>query len=638
MKDFLEKLKFGLDKNSLSSENKEILRVMLDLKAISLYKNKYYLNDGFVCGRLDISANGTGFISNKDFKRDLLVENKFISNAKIGDIVLAKILKKKKDRVYAKILISIIPAFLSSVVYTKKFGKEILGVNIKSGLATSLNATQKSLKALPLNTLLKIDNRQNKIVEVLGNLDDPLVDEKISLAIYNKNKEFPPVCEEEARAYGESVDINFYPNRTDLRGLNFCTIDPVDAKDFDDAIFYDEINNSLFVAIADVSEYVKPFSALDKEAKNRGFSIYFPHIAIPMLPRVLSENLCSLRPNEDRLAFCFKIQFDKNYNVISEELIEAIINSKKRFNYDEVDDILATKKAPKNFEWLLSLNKITNFLRDERLKVGFDFRSLELRMSLDEKNNLINTKFESGSPSHSLIEDCMLLANKAAAKRIKKGVFRNHPPADLKKILSLIDDLASLGIEVDYKSDINALIGEIQEKANRLNIREDVDKLIIKAQQKANYASFSLGHFGLGFKTYTHFTSPIRRYSDLILHRLLKADKKMQDYLLLNIENTLNKINELEKEADKVAFDFMDRKFARWAKDRIGENFICYIDENKNYTSAKLDDKIKGARIFLINYTNEILTRVLVKIVDVDIAKAVIFGKVVKKIDVYERI
>lgn len=634
MKDFLEKLKFGLDKNSLSSENKEILRVMLDLKAISLYKNKYYLNDGFVCGRLDISANGTGFISNKDFKRDLLVENKFISNAKIGDIVLAKILKKKKDRVYAKILISIIPAFLSSVVYTKKFGKEILGVNVKSGLATSLNATQKSLRALPLNTLLKIDNRQNKIVEVLGNLDDPLVDEKISLAIYNKNKEFPPVCEEEARAYGESVDINFYPNRTDLRGLNFCTIDPVDAKDFDDAIFYDEINNSLFVAIADVSEYVKPFSALDKEAKNRGFSIYFPHIAIPMLPRVLSENLCSLRPNEDRLAFCFKIQFDKNYNVVSEELIEAIINSKKRFNYDEVDDILATKKAPKNFEWLLSLNKITNFLRDERLKVGFDFRSLELRMSLDEKNNLINTKFESGSPSHSLIEDCMLLANKAAAKRIKKGVFRNHPPADLKKILSLIDDLASLGIEVDYKSDINALIGEIQEKANRLNIREDVDKLIIKAQQKANYASFSLGHFGLGFKTYTHFTSPIRRYSDLMLHRLLKADKKMQDYLLLNIENTLNEINELEKEADKVAFDFMDRKFARWAKDRIGENFICYIDENKNYTSAKLDDKIKGARIFLINYTNEILTRVLVKIVDVDIAKAVIFGKVVKKIDV----
>lgn len=641
MKEFLIKLLNGINENETTSEQREILRNMQMLKAITLHNKKFYLNDGFVCGKLDINFRGTGYLIPFDnrFKKDLIIENRNLNNAKLGDIILSKILSKKKDKIHAKVVMVIKPAFLTSLVYTKKFGKEILGVNIKTGLAQSLNASQKSLKQLPPFSILKIDNVKNEITEVLGNLEDDFVDEKISLALYNKNSEFSQACEDEAKSFGDFVDKSMYENRVDLTHLDFCTIDPVDAKDFDDAIYFDSKNRELYVAIADVSEYVSAYSAIDKEAKFRGFSIYFPHICVPMLPRALSENICSLKPNEDRLAFVFKIKIDENFNVVNEELFEAIIHSRRRFNYDEVDEILKTKKInEKNLSWIFDLNKICDELRKLRLEKGFDFRTKELRITLDENQKIKSAKFEISTPSHALIEDCMLLANKAAAKRIKRGIFRNHGSADLKKIINLLDDLALLGIEVMYQSDLNALISKIQSKADELEIREEVDKLIIKAQKKAEYSSTPLGHFGLGFDFYTHFTSPIRRYSDLLLHRLLKANmdknKKLFEYLLLNIEQTCDKLNELEREADKVAYDFIDRKFARWASQNLGNTFRCYIDENSNIVTAKLDDKLKGARIFITNYTCDILTPVLVTITDVDIAKAVIMGRVVKKLDV----
>ncbi|MBO7370286.1 MAG: VacB/RNase II family 3'-5' exoribonuclease [Campylobacter sp.] len=642
MKEFLKSLNLGVDEKNLNSKQKELMRNLQNIGAISNHKGKFYLNDSFVFGKLDISQGGTGYLSAFDekFKQDLIIENKHINAAHFGDIVLAKIINSKKARIHAKVLMCVVPANLTSVVFTKKFGNEILGVNVKTGLASNLAATQKSLKQLLPNTLLKIDNLKNEIVEVLGNLEDPWVDEKISLAIYNKNDEFSDVCEEQATSFGDSVDISMYPNRVNLSHLPFVTIDPIDAKDFDDAVYYDKEKNEVYVAIADVSEYVSEYSPIDKEAKIRGFSIYFPHKSVPMLPRALSENICSLKPNLPRLAFVFKISLDENLDAEKEELFEAIIVSKRRFNYDEVDEILQGKKECEDeiLSWLLPLDKLTQNLRKIRLKKGFDFRTQELRMSIDETGLLKSTRFETDTPSHKLIEDCMLLANKAAAKRISKGVFRNHGTADLKKIANLLDDLALFGIDVAYESDIAKMVSKIQALADDLNVREQVDKLIIKAQKRAEYGVEPLGHYGLGFEHYTHFTSPIRRYSDLILHRLLKADMsgdtKFYNYLLLNIEETCENLNVLEREADKVAFDFMDRKFARWAAANLGKVVRCYIDENANTVTAKLDDKFKGAKIYILNFTAEILTPVLVQITEANIASGTILGKVVKKLDV----
>ena len=640
MRHFLETLSRGA--SNPNAKCKEALRILEFLKAISFHKGKAYLNNGFITGRLDINARGVGFIevfSDKPM-RDIVVESKNLGGAHLGDIVVAHLLSNKKSRQSAKILAVLEPANETSLVYLKRFGEAVLGVNIQNGLSLALKASQKSLKALPLGTLLKINNANNEITEVLGLITDPNIDEKISLAIYNKKDEFTPACEDEARAWGDAVDPSMYKERVDLQHLPFCTIDPDDAKDFDDAIYYDTSKNALYVAIADVSEYVSAFSATDKEAKNRCFSIYFPHKSVPMLPRTLSENICSLRPDEPRLAFTFKISLNDDLSVKKEELFSAIIKSKKRFTYNEVDKILENKSGCEQgiLDWLLPLHKITQRLKQIRLKKGFDFRSKELKMSLNDDGLIASTHFESETPSHALIEDCMLLANKAAAKMISKGVFRNHAPADIKKINFLLDDLAALGIEAQYESDLAAMIAKIQSKANELGIREDADKLIIKAQKRAEYSHTSSGHFGLGFETYTHFTSPIRRYSDLTLHRLLKAqlakDDKLYNYLLEGIEATCEELNIKEREADKVAFDFMDRKFARWAEQNIGKDFICYISEISEPLIARLDDELKGARIILPNFTCPLLTRVRVRIISSDIASAKIIGKVVEKLDV----
>ena len=640
MRYFLETLSRGA--SNPNAKCKEALRILEFLKAISFHKGKAYLNNGFITGRLDINARGVGFIevfSDKPM-RDIVVESKNLGGAHLGDIVVAHLLSNKKSRQSAKILAVLEPANETSLVYLKRFGEAVLGVNIQNGLSLALKASQKSLKALPLGTLLKINNANNEITEVLGLITDPNIDEKISLAIYNKKDEFTPACEDEARAWGDAVDPSMYKERVDLQHLPFCTIDPDDAKDFDDAIYYDTSKNALYVAIADVSEYVSAFSATDKEAKNRCFSIYFPHKSVPMLPRTLSENICSLRPDEPRLAFTFKISLNDDLSVKKEELFSAIIKSKKRFTYNEVDKILENKSGCEQgiLDWLLPLHKITQRLKQIRLKKGFDFRSKELKMSLNDDGLIASTHFESETPSHALIEDCMLLANKAAAKMISKGVFRNHAPADIKKINFLLDDLAALGIEAQYESDLAAMIAKIQSKANELGIREDADKLIIKAQKRAEYSHTSSGHFGLGFETYTHFTSPIRRYSDLTLHRLLKAqlakDDKLYNYLLEGIEATCEELNIKEREADKVAFDFMDRKFARWAEQNIGKDFICYISEISEPLIARLDDELKGARIILPNFTCPLLTRVRVRIISSDIASAKIIGKVVEKLDV----
>lgn len=640
MRYFLETLSRGA--SNPNAKCKEALRILEFLKAISFHKGKAYLNNGFITGRLDINARGVGFIevfSDKPM-RDIVVESKNLGGAHLGDIVVAHLLSNKKSRQSAKILAVLEPANETSLVYLKRFGQAVLGVNIQNGLSLALKASQKSLKALSLGTLLKINNANNEITEVLGLITDPNIDEKISLAIYNKKDEFTPACEDEARAWGDTVDPSMYKERVDLQHLPFCTIDPDDAKDFDDAIYYDTSKNELYVAIADVSEYVSAFSATDKEAKNRCFSIYFPHKSVPMLPRTLSENICSLRPDEPRLAFTFKISLNDDLSVKKEELFSAIIKSKKRFTYNEVDKILKNKSGCEQgiLDWLLPLHKITQRLKQIRLKKGFDFRSKELKMSLNDDGLIASTHFESETPSHALIEDCMLLANKAAAKMISKGVFRNHAPADIKKINFLLDDLAALGIEAQYESDLAAMIAKIQSKANELGIREDADKLIIKAQKRAEYSHTSSGHFGLGFETYTHFTSPIRRYSDLTLHRLLKAqlakDDKLYNYLLEGIEATCEELNIKEREADKVAFDFMDRKFARWAEQNIGKEFICYISEISEPLIARLDDELKGARIILPNFTCPLLSRVRVRIISSDIASAKIIGKVVEKLDV----
>ena len=639
MREFLYKLTKGIEKKDIPKDFNYLISDLSKLKALKQQKNFYKLHPDYRFGSLDITRSNTGFlevISPKKLK-DLLIEEKDLLSSQKGDLVLAKRIYTKFGRPKAKVVYIVKKKDNYQVVYTKKIDDKIVGINVKTGAQSIIAASSKSLKKLPLRTVLKIDSKTSSIVEVLGVLDDPKVDEKISLALYDKQEYFTDKSELEARSFGDFVDKSMYPNRLDLTNLPFCTIDPITAKDFDDAIYFDTKESALYVAIADVSEYVFYQGSIDKEAKERGFSIYFPHKSIPMLPRALSEHICSLKPNEDRLTFTFKITLDpKTLKVKKEELLESVINSKRRYNYDEVDKILSTKKYDKKdkdtVDFLLPLNEIAKKIRKKRLQKGYDFHTSDIRMELDSEQNLLKTFKEVETPSHSLIEECMLLANKAAAKMFDYGIFRIHEPPSYDDIAKLLEQVAELGIFVKYSTDIHSLITQIQKKAKELNLQEEVDMLIIRAQKQARYSAQNVGHFGLGFDKYTHFTSPIRRYSDLTLHRLLKSiiknDKKFKEYLLKDIEPLCERLSELERESDKVAYDFMDRKYARWAKENIDEVYEAVITSTHAMPIAVTEGDIEGARIHLMANDVEFLEKVDVRIVGSDIATTKIIGNI----------
>ncbi|PID48327.1 MAG: ribonuclease R [Proteobacteria bacterium] len=644
MINLLKSLSKGLKEDEISKDFRSLLQDLLILNIIKKTNHTYKFSKNHMARRLDVASNGTGYLEvfDQEGKKDLLIEQKDLNGGSKGDIVVAKRFFTRGKRARAKVVYIAKRAFSHSIVYTKKIDKKIIGVNVKTNLHVNITASQKSLKALPEQSVLKINNETGVIEEVLGVLSDESVDEKISLALYNKKELFSKEAQNQALSYGFEVDKNLYEDYEDLSHLPFCTIDPVDAKDYDDAIFYDEKNHCLYVAIADVSSYVHPFDAIDKEAKQRGFSIYFPHKSIPMLPRNLSENICSLKPNKDRLAFCFKIFLDADNNVKGEELIKCVINSKKRYTYEEIDLFLQGKYQDLDagdkvvFPWLKALYPISQKLRKKRLENAFEFRSEDLRMRVDENQHLIAVKIEEETPSHALIEDCMLLANKAAAKKIQYGIFRNHESPSSERIEELLADLENIGIDIDFSPELPKLIKNIQKKAEHFNLRADVDKLIIKAQKKALYESQNKGHFGLGFNIYSHFTSPIRRYSDLILHRLLKAsiedNQKLYNYQLENIDTTCENLSSLERESDRVAWDYMDRKFARWASENLGQEFKAIISDIGNTPLAKLDDELKGARLFVIDKDVELLERVMVKIIQSDIASTKILVKITKRL------
>ena len=648
MKNFLLSLNEGVAETDIPYSFLPHFNTLLQLKAIVLKNNLYRFEDGYCAGKLDVSFSGTGYLSSllPTPSKDIVIEASGLHGGMRGDLVVAKRIANKKSRRIKAVIVYIAQrAFAKSIVYTKMSKGKVVGVNIKNESLFEITASQKSLKQLPLGSVLKIDNLSNVIEEVLGVLDDATIDEKISLALFDKKEFFSKEAEAEAKSHGDYVEKSYYPKRVDLTHLPFCTIDPVDAKDFDDAIYFDVENHVLYVAIADVSEYVYSMGHIDKEAIERGFSIYFPHKSIPMLPRSLSENICSLKPNVDRLAYTFKITLDPfTCKPLKEELFESVIHSVKRYTYETIDLFLGGKTNEADavdqtiLAYLLPLHELTQKLRTIRLENAFSFRSSEVRMRVDEYQNLLATTIEAETPSHGLIEDCMLLANKAAAKKLGFGIFRTHESPSFERMEALLNDLALIGIHVKLRAEIPKMIQEIQQKADDLGLREEVDKLIIKSQKKAIYEPENKGHFGLGFDMYTHFTSPIRRYSDLTLHRLLKAkiahDEKKLAFLLKDIDPLCEKISALERESDKVAWDYMDRKFARYMALHVGDNSKAIVVETEQNPVAKLDDELKGARIFLLDNDVHLLERVEIKIVESNIATARIYARVSRSLDV----
>ena len=654
MTPFAIQLTRGFLPNELDEKDKPAFEELGRLNAFDIEDGLCKLKSIYRAGEVYINAEGKGYMSSL-FKeqKDLLIEPNDLKDAKNGDFVVAKRVIARRGRASAKVVTIIKHAVLTSIYILKKEGNLYKFVDIKTSLESNIFQDGIDLKIYKVGTLFKVDALTNKVTEVIGHIDDPKVDEKISLYMYNRYDEFPEDATEQAKSVPAEVKESECKGRVDLRDLPFCTIDPVTAKDFDDAIYFDVDKSTLYVAIADVSNYIEYYSPIDKEAIKRGFTTYLPHKSFPMLPRALSENICSLKPKVDRLSFVAKMKLNMDtLEVEKAEFFEAVIHSKRRFNYDEIDSFLAGEYKAKDkaeediFKWLTPLYTLTRRLKKLRLKSGFDFRSDEIKLLLNKEQLLKETTIETGTPSHSLIEECMLQANQAAAKRFDgdgDAIFRIHEPPKESKIAQLVEELSAIGIyvEADYE-DIEKTIRDIQKEAQKVGLEQEVDELIIKSMKQASYSSFNVGHFGLGFKYYSHFTSPIRRYSDLILHRLIKAqlrnDNKELEYLLRNIEPLSARVSELEREATKCEWDFRDRKFARWAKEHIEQEFEAKIteidveDANKG-AKAKLLNGALGAIVNLRSYNSNLFDKIVVKISEVDLEKATIMANEVKKLE-----
>ena len=646
MKSLLIRLTHGLSEQDITEEERPFIQEWLAKKYITHKNVIYQFNSKYRAGVLGLVQKGTAYLHViGENVKDLFIGEGDLSVATEGDLVIAKRLLGKRGTPSAKVVEIVGREQTYSVGCIIEKEQRLSLVDLKTQYPLGAEMSAEKLSKYEVGDLFKIDNLENIIIEKIGNIKDPKSDEKIVLAQFNKHDEFDEEVLKIARSFKE-VDANKYPKRKDLRHLTFCTIDPVTAKDFDDAIYWDDANATLYVAIADVSEYVKPFGALDNEAIYRSFSIYLPHRSIPMLPRELSETLCSLQPHVDRLAYVFEIKLDPHsLEVVHSEVYEALMHSDRRFNYEEIDLFFEGKLQAKTaeeaeiFQWITKLRKVTDRLKELRLAKGFEFHSTEISMTLDENTNLIATTVAEETPSHGLIEDCMLLANKEAAKRYKRGLFRIHEAPSQAKLQTLYQELAGIGMHIEIKNSVKETIEGIQKQAREMGIESEVDTLIIRSQMQARYSPVNVGHFGLGFDEYTHFTSPIRRYSDLIVHRLLKAinaeDKEEQNYVLRNIESLSMEISEKEREASIIESEYKARKYARWAEQNLHKEFKAKVTATDPELRAELHDEIIGAHLHFLSGSDVVLFEdIIVRIDKVDIYRARIFASVVGKVDV----
>ncbi|WP_394909544.1 RNB domain-containing ribonuclease [uncultured Helicobacter sp.] len=511
--------------------------------------------------------------------QDLIIKN-LPRNVFSGDIVLTKIESIKQGKRKGVMRYKSVARFvcvletrenLAICVLLQQRGT-IYAFSLQNGQRLTPKASQKSLRALPPNCVIKINLRSLEITKVLGVLDDARIDTQIVLEQYAIAQDFTPQSLLLAQSYGTRVLRAHYPHRRDYTHLGFCVIDPKGAKDHDDAIYYDCKSQKLYVAIADVSEYVSKNSTLDKEARERGFSVYFPDCVVPMLPFALSSGLCSLQKNRLRLALVWEISLSEG-RAVDARLYEGIIKAREHRDYDSLDSMLEREALPSSLQWLSSYIPQVQKLRANRLQNGYDLHSPDVQIHLDSLGKVTHISLEQSSLAHHIIEESMLLANIAAAQMLHThapiGLYRIHQPPKESKISQLLYDMQELGAPI-VRGDLRTQIEEIQSWARERGeqFAQIIDTLIIRSFAKACYSATPTGHFGLGFSLYTHFTSPIRRYSDLCVHRILKSllrDSKELEYLCANMESVAQELNLKQKSISHLEREFNDLKSVRYA-------------------------------------------------------------------------
>jgi len=564
-------------------------------------KGKFILKQlkTFVTGKVDMTSDGSAYIVSEDeFEEDIYLAPRKLRNALHGDVVkvyvYAKNKGRKKDGEVVEILQRAKMDFTGIIKLSDRFAffvpddrKMLHDIFIP---LDRLNGAKDGYKAIAKIVDWPEDakNPIGEITHVLGKQGENNAEMNAILADYGFPLAFPDEVEKQAESINEEITKEEIARRRDFRKILTFTIDPADAKDFDDAISFQILKNGnieVGVHIADVSHYVKPNSALDKEAFERGTSVYLVDRVIPMLPERLSNGLCSLRPNEDKLCFSAVFELDNEANVIEQWFGRTIIHSDTRFSYEDAQEVLENKSG-KHSKELLKLNELAYKLRERKFKHGaISFESVEIKFRLDNQGKPLGVYVKERKDAHKLIEDFMLLANKKVAEFVaKKGkgkqkytfVYRSHDSPKEDALLNFSQFASKFGYKIDMSSgretarSLNFLMADVEGKKEQ-NV---LTQLAIRSMAKAVYTTKKHSHYGLAFDYYTHFTSPIRRYPDVMVHRLLElylADGKSvneDEYEKMSIHSS-----QMEKKAADAERASVKYKQAEYLQNNIGEEF-----------------------------------------------------------------
>ena len=533
-----------LEELHLAGELTEVKPGKYVLNAESVQKSG--LARKYINGIVDMKKTGKAYITPDDGGEDIFIAANNTHRALHGDYVKVLLFPRRKGHKKEGEIVEILErkktTYAGILELSKNFGF-VIPDNENMPFDIFIPKSQIKEGADGMKVAVRItewpehsNNPFGEIVQVLGKPGDNNVEMQSILLEYNFPLAFPKNVEKEADRIETKISQAEIKNRKDFRNTWTITIDPFDAKDFDDALSLKKLNDGLWevgVHIADVSHYVQPKSVIDQEAYSRATSIYLVDRVIPMLPEVLSNNVCSLRPNEDKLTFSAVFKMNDRAEVVEEWFGKTIINSDRRFNYGEVQEIIETGSGEFS-EKVLKLHDLASILRKKRFEKGaINFNSEEIKFKLDENGKPIETYVKEQKESNHLVEEFMLLANRKVAERIGKPkdgktpktfVYRIHDEPNPEKLNTFAQFVKKLGFTLNVSSH-KQLASSYNQLFNQIKGRGEehmIETIAIRTMAKAIYSTDNIGHYGLAFDYYTHFTSPIRRYPDLMVHRLLE--------------------------------------------------------------------------------------------------------------------
>ena len=568
---------------------------------VKLRRNRLGLPEklNLTAGKLSVNPHGFGFVRPDDSSSDVYIQPQDMGTALDGDRVLVRLTSRMGKSPEGHI-IKILERKRTTLVGTFKQGKHFYFVEPDDKhIHRDIYIAKENSAGAKLGQKVVVSleswrdsylNPEGKVLEVLGHAGQPGVDILSLVKDYNLPLDFPAEVLSEAKTIPGQISKSEIRKRLDLRAKVCFTIDPMDARDFDDAVSLEKLPNGnwlLGVHIADVSFYVRENSDLDREALERGNSIYLVDRVIPMLPHDLSNNVCSLNPNEDRLTFSCMLELDSEAKVMKYELRKSIIRSKARLNYNEVQELFDGKIRSGKPESLKNPLKdmlaLSQKLLKKRLDKGsLDFDLPEAKVVLDKNGNILDIYEALRLDSHRLIEEFMLLANRTVAEHIfSLGIpflYRVHEKPDEEKLESFANVVRHLGY--DFKLDGRITPKKIQRFLSVVEEKPEgkwINHLLLRSLKKACYQPEDVGHFGLAFRHYTHFTSPIRRYADLMVHRILKwveedgYDAKKFKGLKEKLGVIGKQVSERERLAEEVERESVRLKQIEYLEGKLGE-------------------------------------------------------------------